>query len=81
MTFLGLPSRSDDVQSMADFVEETGVGNFEHLIDAESEIWVALGVNDQPAVAFVNDTGTITVHVGALGEEALTAAVQDLIDS
>ncbi len=81
VVFLGLPSRSDDVQSMVDFVEETGVGNFDHLIDADGTIWQELVVTDQPAFAFVNDNGEIDVTIGALGEEELTARIQELIDS
>ncbi len=81
VTFLGLPSRSEDVQSMVDFVDETGVGGFEHLIDADGLIWEELGVTDQPAFAFVNDDGTVDVHVGALGGEELTSRLEALIAS
>ncbi len=66
---------------MVNFVEETGVGNFDHLIDADGTIWQELVVTDQPAFAFVNDNGEIDVNVGALGEEELTARIQELIDS
>ncbi len=66
---------------MVDFVEETGVGNFEHFIDADGAIWEALSVTDQPAFAFVNDNGEIDVNVGALGEEELTNRIEALLAS
>ena len=81
VVFLGLPSRSNDIQSMADFIDETGVTEFEHLLDLEGVIWSELGVFDQPAFAFVNDDGTVEVNVGALGEVELTARLEALIAS
>ena len=66
---------------MVDFVDETGVGGFEHLIDADGIIWSELGVFDQPAFAFVDDDGSVEVFVGALGEDGLTERLQALIDS
>ncbi len=66
---------------MVDFVDETGVEAFQHLIDPEGVIWQELEVFDQPAFAFVNDNGEVDVNVGALGEEELTRRLQDLIDT
>ena len=66
---------------MVDFVDETGVGNFDHLIDADGVIWQELGIFDQPAFAFINDDGAVDVNVGALGEEELTNRLQALIDA
>ena len=81
VTFIGMPSRSDDIASMERFVEDNAVGDFEHLIDADSVIWSELGIFDQPAFAFVNDDGTVDVNVGSFEEEELAARVQALIDS
>ena len=81
VVFLGLPSRSDDIQSMVDFVDETGVGEFQHLIDADGLIWQELSVIDQPAFAFVNDNGEVEVDIGALGEEELTRRLEELIEA
>ena len=64
---------------MVDFVDETGVGAFEHLIDADGLIWQELGIFDQPAFAFVNDNGEVEPHVGALGEEELTRRIEELL--
>lgn len=65
---------------MVDFVTETGVGGFEHLIDLRGELWAALGVVDQPAFAFVNDDGTVEVNIGSLGAGGLTERVEALIE-
>ena len=81
VTFLGLPSRSDDIASMAAFVEDNALGNFEHLIDAEGAIWSELEIVDQPAFAFVNDDVSIDTFIGSFEEEELAARVQTLIDS
>ena len=66
---------------MVAFVEDTGVGAFEHLIDANSVVWQELGIFDQPAFAFINDDGQVDVTVGALGEEELTNRIEALIAS
>ena len=81
VTFIGLPSRSDDIQSMVDFVESTDVGGFDHLIDADGAIWTELNVRDQPAFAFIDDNGAVDVNVGALGVEELTSRAEALIAS
>ena len=81
VTFIGLPSRSNDIASMASFVEDNAVGNFEHLIDIEGVIWSELNIFDQPAFAFVNDDGSVDVNVGSFDQVELAARVQALIDS
>ena len=81
VTFIGLPSRSNDIDSMASFVEDNAVGNFEHLIDIEGVIWSELNIFDQPAFAFVNDDGSVDVNVGSFDQVELAARVQALIDS
>ena len=81
MTFLGLPSRSDDIASMEAFVADNNVEAFDHLIDLNGEIWTALGIFDQPAFAFVNDNGEVEVNVGSFEPEELLARAQALIDS
>lgn len=81
VTFLGMPSRSEDIASMEDFVADNAVGAFEHLIDAQGIIWSELEIFDQPAFAFVNDDGTVDVNVGSFEEAELAERVQALIDS
>ena len=81
VTFLGLPSRSNDISSMERFVNDAGVGGFEHLIDANSAVWRELEVWDQPAWAFVNDDGTVDVNVGALDSDELSSRIEELLAS
>lgn len=81
VTFLGMPSRSDDIASMQDFVDDNAVGSFDHLIDIDGVIWTELNIFDQPAFAFVNDDGTVEVNVGSFEESELAERVQALIDS
>ena len=76
-----MPSRSNDIESMVDFVNDNLVGDFEHLIDNEGVIWSALDIFDQPAFAFVNDDGTVEVNVGSFEEAELAERVQALIDA
>ena len=81
VTFIGLPSRSEDIASMEAFVNDNLVTDFEHLIDVDGVIWTELNIFDQPAFAFVNDDGTVDVNVGSFEQEELAARVQALIDS
>ncbi|MFP4512169.1 MAG: redoxin domain-containing protein [Acidimicrobiales bacterium] len=63
---IGVPGRGQ-VDAMEQFVDDTGTGALEHVVDADGSIWTAFGVYGQPAFAFVDDTGQIEVFVGTLG--------------
>lgn len=64
---------------MANFVDEFGVGAFDHLADSEGSVWEQFGIITQPAFAFVNDDGTVEVVQGALGESALFERTEALL--
>ena len=64
--------------AMEAFVEQFGVGAFPHVIDDDGSLWAEFDVSSQPAFAFIDDDGTITVHNGPLGAEELTARVEEL---
>jgi thiol-disulfide isomerase/thioredoxin len=68
---IGVAGRGE-VSEMQAFVDDTGTAGLSHVIDADGSIWSAFGVFAQPAFAFVDDTGSVDVFVGALGEKALT---------
>lgn len=70
----GLGENSD----MRDFVEDYGVGGFEHLEDVDGSLWERFGVVQQPAYAFVDDSGEIEVYRGALGEDGIADRVAAL---
>lgn len=74
----GVAGRSA-IDDMATFVDRTGVGDFPHIADLEGEVWAEFEVRSQPAFAFVNDDGTFTVHVGALGESGLVERIDALL--
>ena len=76
-----MPSRSEDIASMEDFVNDNLVTDFDHLIDIDGLIWTELEIWDQPAFAFVNDDGTVDVNVGSFDQDELAERVQALIDS
>ncbi|MFP3906092.1 MAG: redoxin domain-containing protein, partial [Acidimicrobiales bacterium] len=63
---IGIPGRGQ-VDAMEQFVDDTGTGGLEHVVDEDGSIWTAFGVYGQPAFAFVDDTGQIEVFVGTLG--------------
>lgn len=63
---------------MRDFVDDYGVDAFTHLADLDGALWQRFGVVQQPAYAFVDDTGKIEVFRGELGAEGLAERVASL---
>ena len=62
---------------MARFIEEGGVGMFQHAIDDEDlTIWKAFDVSSQPSFAFINDDGTFQSLRGALGEPGIAERIE-----
>lgn len=59
--FVGIGAE-DSVESMRHFVDTTGVGGFEHGIDATGEVLDRFGVTAFPAFAFLEPNGTIEVN-------------------
>jgi thiol-disulfide isomerase/thioredoxin len=74
---VGVASRGD-VGEMEDFVSDTDTGAFAHVADEAGDIWSSYGVAAQPAFAFINDDGTYTVHLGALGADGLQERFEQL---
>lgn len=66
VSVIGVPGRGQ-VNAMEQFVDDTGTGALEHVVDDDGSIWTAFGVYGQPAFAFIDDTGQIEVFVGTLG--------------
>jgi thiol-disulfide isomerase/thioredoxin len=63
---IGVPGRGQ-VQAMHQFVDDTGTGALEHVVDDDGSIWTAFGVFGQPAFAFLDGSDEIEVFVGTLG--------------
>lgn len=77
VTFVGVAGLSE-TDDMLTFVEDYDVSAFEHLNDVDGSLWQRFDVVRQPAYAFIDDTGTIEVVRGALGEDGIAERVADL---
>ncbi len=78
VTFLGVPGIGEQ-DAMRAFVEETGTGGFEHLVDDDGSLWQRFGVISQPAFAFIAPDGNVEVFAGALGADQLRERAQSLV--
>jgi len=77
---IGVAGRGQ-VSEMQAFVDATGTGGLNHIVDVDGSIWSDYGVFAQPSFAFVSDTGEVEVFVGALGEKALTERMTALAEA
>ena len=76
---IGVAGRGE-VPDMEDFVSDTETGGLAHVIDDDGSIWSSYEVSAQPAYAFIDDSGSVEVLVGALGEQALVERMQALAE-
>jgi thiol-disulfide isomerase/thioredoxin len=74
---IGVAGRGE-TDAMAEFVEQTGTGGLDHVVDDDGSIWTQFGVAAQPAFAFIDEQGEVDVFVGTLGSDGLTERMQDL---
>jgi thiol-disulfide isomerase/thioredoxin len=74
---IGVAGRGE-VDEMQGFVSDTDMARLTHLVDSDGSIWSSFGVAAQPAYAFIDDTGEVEVVVGAMGEERLSARMDQL---
>ena len=77
---IGVAGRGE-VPAMEDFVSDTGTGGLTHVVDDDGSIWSSYEVFAQPAYAFIDDSGTVEVFVGALGEDALVERMNALAEA
>jgi thiol-disulfide isomerase/thioredoxin len=77
VVFVGVAGlgETDDMRA---FVKDYGVGAFTHLADLDGSIWQRFGVVQQPAYAFVDDTGKVELFRGELGEDGIAEHVATL---
>ncbi|MFH9071358.1 TlpA family protein disulfide reductase [Streptomyces alboflavus] len=66
VTFVGIPGKSRTAD-MKQFVADTGLDGIQHAVDTDGSLWSRFGVPAQPAVALVNDDGTVKVGLGPVG--------------
>ncbi len=77
VTFVGVAGR-DDLPAINDFIDTLDVGAFEHAVDEDGSLWANYQITTQPSFVFIDDDGTTTNHVGALGIDRLTEVLDDL---
>jgi thiol-disulfide isomerase/thioredoxin len=80
VTFLGVPGLGP-AADMRSFVQDTGTGSLQHLVDADGSLWQRFRVVNQPSFAFVDPDGSVELFAGALGAEQLRARASALAAS
>ncbi len=78
VTFIGIPGRGEQGE-MKQFVADTGVGGFEHVVDADGRIWNEFGVVSQPSFAFIDAAGEVEMVNGSLTADELETAARALV--
>ncbi|MBT8208297.1 MAG: hypothetical protein KJO18_08495 [Acidimicrobiia bacterium] len=71
MNFFGVAGR-DELAAINDFITTLDVGSFKHAVDDDGTLWSSYGITTQPSFIFMDDSGDMTTHVGALGLEGLS---------
>lgn len=77
---IGVAGRGE-VPAMESFVSDTGTRALTHVVDDDGSIWSSYDVFAQPAYAFIDDSGSVEVFVGALGEDALVERMNALAEA
>jgi len=77
---IGVAGRGE-IPEMEGFVSDTGTGGLTHVVDDDGSIWSSYEVFAQPAYAFIDDSGSVEVFVGALGEDALVERMSALAEA
>ena len=67
------------IKDMKSFIDDYSVGAFTHLADVDGELWQRFGVVQQPAYAFVDESGKVEVARGELGERGISDRITKLI--
>jgi thiol-disulfide isomerase/thioredoxin len=80
VTFIGVAAQ-DELGPMQAFVDNYGVGGFEHLADLDAAIWQRFGVTYQPAYAFISADGSVDVVKSRMSESELADKLADLTAS
>lgn len=77
VVFVGVAGLGE-TDDMRDFVDDYDVDGFEHVADVDGSLWQRFGVVQQPAYAFIDDSGKVEVFRGELGEDGLAERVDAL---
>ncbi len=63
------------------FVADYGLDGFRHTFDATADTWSEFDHFFVPGYVFINDDGTATNHVGALGHEQTMRRLTELAEN
>lgn len=74
---IGVPGR-DELPAIQAFIDNLGVGGFDHVPDTDGSIWAEYGINSQPAFAFLGADGSVETHIGPLGVDGLNQRIDGL---
>lgn len=77
VTFVGVAGLGE-TDAMREFVDDYHVGGFEHLVDVDGSLWQRFGVVQQPAYAFIDDSGSVKVVRGEIGPQGIADGVAGL---
>ncbi|PKQ27272.1 MAG: hypothetical protein CVT64_02245 [Actinobacteria bacterium HGW-Actinobacteria-4] len=78
---IGIAGLSDDQDAIEEFIEWTGTGGAQHVVDQDGSIWAGFGVLLQPAFYFVNDDGTFRRAGSGLTVADIQAEIEWLTES
>lgn len=67
-----------DVGAIEAFIDDLGVGHLPHIVDGDGPLWAAFGVASQPAVVFISDDGSMSIHNGSISPEQLREKLEEL---
>ncbi|QBI54443.1 redoxin domain-containing protein [Streptomonospora litoralis] len=74
--FIGVAGLGE-TSRMQTFVEDTGMGELTHIVDADGAIWSGFEVTGQPSFSFLRPDGTFLTRSGSLGAEELDGYIAD----
>lgn len=75
--FVGVAGQAR-IPAMQEFVDKYHLNGLTQLTDTDGTVWAKFGVTHQPAYAFIDPNGSITVVKGSLSESQLSERVQAL---
>ncbi|BDZ41003.1 hypothetical protein GCM10025865_03020 [Paraoerskovia sediminicola] len=79
VAFVGVPGLGE-VDAMQEFVDDTGTGEFIHVVDDDGSLWQKFGVVSQPSFVFIDADGETELVVGAMGHDDLESTASALVD-
>lgn len=77
VTFVGVAGLGE-VKAMREFLHDYHVGGFEHLVDDDGSLWRRFGVVQQPAFAFIDDSGSVKVVRSDIGANGIAKGIAGL---